>query len=170
MEHTFYTSNTADLDSTFSIKNENVTISSNIQFLPKNQKKLSYFINEFFETRNQLLLSESPANLLFKKEDNRDLYYHIFDKDAFISWENRSQVLLVYLEGEVDLKNYSEHISQYASVILVQGRLGSFRTVILTKSQRFSMLDEECFDFECSFMNNSDFSRHLMKSSKNFNI
>ena len=94
MEHTFYTSNTADLDSTFSIKNENVTISSNIQFLPKNQKKLSYFINEFFETRNQLLLSESPANLLFKKEDNRDLYYHIFDKDAFIFAVKSSSVTL----------------------------------------------------------------------------
>lgn len=175
MEHSCFTHNISDLDSTlFSRKkgsalsnvNENGTVSSSFQFSPKNQKKISKFISEFTETKNQLLLSESPARLMFKQEDKYDILFHIFDSKDQVHWENMSQVLIVYVEDEADLKEHLEFMSQYAAVAIVQGRSNTFRFMIGTKNPKFSDSEGPHFERSADLIDIQSFSKDFFKASK----
>lgn len=175
MEHSCFTHNISDLDSTlFSRKkgsilsnvNDNGTVSSCFQFSPKNQKKISKFINEFTEAKNQLLLSESPARLMFRQEDKYDILFHIYDSKEQVQWENMSQVLIVYVEDDVDLKEHTEFMSQYAAVAIVQGRTNTFRFMIGTKNPKFSGFEDPLFERNVDLTDIQTFSKDFFKASK----
>lgn len=176
MEYACFTHNISDLDSTLfgrkrgsfiSNVNESGIVSSSFQFAPKNQKKLSFFINEFTDAKNQLLLSESPAKLVFKQEGKYDLFYHIFESKDQIHWENKSQLLIVYIEDSIDLKDHESLLSQYAAVAVVQGRANTFRFFIVTKNQQFADLQSQFFESDIDLIDLSSFSKEFNKASKN---
>lgn len=180
MEHTCFTHNISDLDSTLfcrkkgsilSTKNENGTVSSSFQFSPKNQKKITKFISEFTETKNQYLLSESPARLIFKQDDKYDVFFHRFESKDQIQWENMSQVLIAYVEDEADLKEHLDFMSQYAAVAIVQGRSNTFRFMIGSKNPQFSDSDEPKFDKSIDLIDIQSFKKDFFKASNhNINI
>ena len=136
MEQACFTLNRSDLDS--------LNLSNSLRFLPKNQKRTTSFFHEFTEARNQLLLSESPAKLLFQRtgDDNRDLLYHVFSRVQFEAWNQNSQspVAIVYVEEdeEVQFEAYMGLLSEYAAVAIIQGRQQTYRFCIRTRSTHFS--------------------------------
>lgn len=148
MEHTNFTHNISDLDSTlFNRKkrsaNENGLVSSSFQFSPKNQKRLSGFLIEFSESKNQFLLSESPAKLFLRQDEKRDIFFHVFDTKDQIQWENKSQILIVYVEDDLDLKEHYQFLSHYSAVAVVQGgRSNTFRYIVGTRNSHFSNLED----------------------------
>lgn len=175
MEYSHFTNNLNILDSTlFSRKkrsilpslNENGIVRTNFQFSPKTQKRLSGFINEFIEARNQFLLSESPAKLMFKQEEKWDIFFHTFDKKEQINSENRSQVLIVYVEDEVDLKDHFEFLSNYSAVAVVQGgRSSTFRFMVGTSNPQFSDADAPFFETGQDLVDICLFSKTFYKAS-----
>lgn len=174
MEHAWFTHNIPDLDSTlFGRKkanlNDSVIVSSNFQFSPKNQKKLSGFLNEFTEAKNQLVLSESPAKLIFKQEDKYDIFFHIFETKDQIQWESKSQVLIVYIEDNAELKDHIDILSQYAAIAVVQGRSNTFRFLIGTKNNYFSDVNCPCFESGLDLIDIGAFSKEFNKASKKIN-
>lgn len=175
IDHAYFTHNISDLDSTlFTSKgasimanaNEGSIVSSNFQFSPKNQKKLSYFINEFTEAKNQLVLSESPAKLICKHEDKHDLFFHVFESEEQIQLESKSQILIVYVEDDADLTHYAAILSEYAAVAVVQGRSNAFRFLIGSKRNQFSDVDVPCFESDSDLMDLHNFSKDFNKASK----
>jgi hypothetical protein len=179
MEYASFTHNISDLDSTlFGWKsgsiipnvNDSGIVSSNFQFLAKNQKKLSLFINEFTEAKNQLILSESPGKLMFKQEDRFDTFFHVFDSEDQIRWENKSQVLVVYIEDDVDLKKHVDLLSQYSAIATVQGRSNTFRFLIGTKNHPFSDVDSSCFESDIDLIDLGSFTKNFNKARKIFII
>ena len=173
MEHAWFTHNIPDLDSTlFGRKNANLNdsgiVSSSFQFSPKNHKKLSIFLNEFTEAKNQLFLSESPAKLIFKQEDKYDIFFHIFETKDQIQWESKSQVLIVYIEDNAELKEHIDILSQYAAVAVVQGRANTFRFLIGTKNHQFSDFQCPCFESGLDLIDICTFSKEFNKASKKF--
>lgn len=175
MEHAWFTHNIPDLDSTVFGRKNGATIPnlndcgivcSNFQFSPKNQKKISSFLNEFTEAKNQMVLSESPAKLIFKQEDKFDIFFHIFESKDQIQWESKSQVLIVYIEDNIDLKDNIDILSQYAAVAVVQGRSNTFRFLIGTKNHQFSDVKGPCFETGLDLVDISAFSKEFNKASK----
>lgn len=175
MECACFTHNISDLDSTLFGRKNGTTIlnlndsgvfSSRFQFSPKNQKKLSLFLNEFTEAKNQLALSESPAKLIFKQEDKYDLFFHIFESKDQIQSESKSQVLVVYIEDNAELKDHIDILSQYAAIAVVQGRSNTFRFLIGTKNQQFSDIQSPCFESCLDLIDICAFSKEFNKASK----
>lgn len=174
MGNSFVTHNTSDFDATlFSPKRqsniprseENVTLNSCFQFSPKNQKKLSAFINEFTEARNQFLLSESPAKMLYKKDDYKDVFFHVYESHDQIILESRSPILILYLEDENDLKEYSQALQNYMAVAIVQGRSNTFRFTIATKNTQFSDLHGSFYETSLDLKGANSFIKDFYKSS-----
>lgn len=177
MGNSFVTHNTSDFDATlFSSKrrsiipgsDENGAMSSSFQFSPKNQKKLSNFINEFTEAKNQFLLSESPAKLLFKKDDYKDIFFHVYDSQDQIPWESRSSILILYLEDENNLKDYIQSLQYYTAVAIVQGRSNNFRFTIATKNSNFSDWNVSFCETEIDLKDINSFVKDFYKSSNFF--
>jgi hypothetical protein len=174
MGNSFVTHNISDFDATlFSpkrqssipYKKEKGTMSSCFQFLPKNQKKLPQFIKEFTEARNQFLLSESSAKMLFKKDDNKDVFFHIYESHNQIMWESRSPILILYLEDEDNLKEYSQLLHEYIAVAIVQGRSNNFRFTIATKNNHFSDLNDIFYEIDLDLKDVNSFIKYFYKSS-----
>lgn len=179
MGNSFVTHNTSDFDATlFSPKRQsniprsegNGTMSSCFQFSPKNQKKISAFINEFTEARNQFLLSESPAKMLFKKDDFKDVFFHVYESSDEIFWESRSPILILYLEDEDNLDKYSQLLHEYMAIAIVQGRSNNFRFTIATKSEQFSDLSDIFYETGLDLKDANLFVKDFYKSSNNFNF
>ena len=174
MGNSFVTHNTSDFDATlFSSKrqsnitcsDDNGAISSCFQFSPKNPKKLTAFINEFTEARNQFLLSESPAKLLFKKDDYRDIFFHVYDAQDQIPCESRSPILILYLEDDSNVKDYIQSLHEYMAVAIVQGRSNTFRFTIATKNNQFSDLKGIFYETELNLKDINSFLKIFSKSS-----
>lgn len=171
MGNSFVTHNTSDFDGTlFSPKrqsniHENGTLNSCFQFSPKNQKKLSAFINEFTEARNQFLLFESPAKMVYKKDDYKDVFFHVYESHDHIIWESRSPILILYLEDEDDLKEYSRTLQDYMAVAIVQGRSNTFRFTIATQNTQFSDLNESFYETGLDLKGAHLFFKDFYKSS-----
>lgn len=176
LEHSNFTNNISILDSTlFSHKkrsiipslNEDGIVSTSFQFSPKNQKRLSGFISEFIEARNQFILSESPAKLLFKQEEKWDIFFHVYDTKKQIQSENKSQVLIAYVEDEVDLKDNYDLLSEYSAVAIVQGggRSSTFRFIIGTNRPHISGIDASFYEAGQDLADIRSFMKEFYKAS-----
>ena len=100
---------------------------SSFQFSPKNQKKLSNFINEFNEAKNQRSTFRITHKIVvFKKDDYKDIFFHVYDSQDQIP-KSRSSILILYLEDENNLKDYIQSLQYYTAVAIVQGRSNNFR-------------------------------------------
>ena len=172
--NSFVTHNISDFDATlFSPKrrshvplsDEHGTLSSCFQFAPKNQKKLLAFIGEFTDARNQFLLKESPAKMLFKKDDYKDVFFHVYESQDQILYENRSPILILYLEDEDNLKYFSQLMSYYVAVAIVQGRSNAFRFTIATKNNQFSNLNDIFYEPGLDLKESNSFIKDFYKSS-----
>lgn len=175
MEKACFTRNISDLDSTlFSLKkssnnskiDEDGIVSSCFQFCPKNQKKLVNFLNEFSEAKNQNILSESPAKLIFKQEDRYDVFFHVYEDANQIHKDCKSPIAIVYVEDQVNILAHSEFLADYDTVVIVQGRCNTLRFLLGT---RISKLDETVcpvYSSEPELLDIKSFSKIFFKASK----
>lgn len=156
MEEACFTLNRTDIDSSLlGLKRSTSRLSSaepaatyvnnNLRFLPKNQKKFSAFYNEFTEARNQFILSESPAKLFFQRDDHRDIFYHLFNREEFEAWTNRSPVAILFLEEghEVPFEGFMSFLAEYEAVAIVQARGSTFRFCVRTRDAKFQEAKQE---------------------------
>lgn len=169
MDYACFTNNLSELDSglfgrkksSSCLLNE-TSINSSFQFLPKNQKKLSAFINEFTEARNQYILSESPAALLFRRDEGRDMFYHVFTADQFAAWESKSPVAIVYTEEGADIASHLGYLSGYEAVAVVQSRMNGFRFCVRHRNVAFHA--GSCFEAKAELQPLHLFSRDFGKA------
>lgn len=150
--------------STFSCITDKNVISSNFKFSPKNQKKLTSFIAEFTEIKNQFILSDSPAKLMFKQENDKDIFFHIFESKELVQWKNKSPVVIIYVEDNINLSDHIEFLSEYSAVAIVQGRLNAFRFLIRTKHLDFSESASPSFETEMDLNDMFTFNRNFHKA------
>lgn len=154
MEQACFTLNRSDIDSSLiglkksnsCLLNEAFISNSSLRFLPKNQRKISSFFNDFTEARNQFILSESPAKLLFQRDDGRDIFYHAFNRAQFESWNSKSPVAVIFLEedNEIDFESYMGLLGDYQAVAIIQGRQQKYRFCIRSRKTQFNQSGEEC--------------------------
>ena len=174
MEQACFTLNRADIDSSLlglkrsssGLLNEAAYINSSLRFLPKNQKKFSAFYNEFTEARNQFILSESPAQLLFQRDDGRDIFYHLFSRGDFENWTGRSPIAVLFLEeeSEVPFDSYMSFLADYEAVSIVQARGQKYRFCIRTRDTKFNGSDLD--DAQLHLQSLSQFNSLFKKSGK----
>lgn len=177
--NSYVTHNTSDFDATFfspkrqsnaSNCDNNMTLSSCFQFSPKNEKKISAFINEFTDARNQYLLSELSAKLIFKKDDYKDIFFHVYKFQDQINFESMSPILILYVEDEDKIENFLDLIQEYQVVAIVQGHCNNFRFTIATKNSQFSDLKDNFFETELDLKDTISFIKDFYKSSKTFKL
>ena len=169
IEQSSKTYNDSDLKSIFFGRELGAEIRGSFRFSPKNHKRLPGFISEFSDARNQFLLSESPAKLMFKQEEKWDIFFHIFDSKDQIKSINKSQVLIVHVEEEVDLKEHYNFLSQYTAIAVVQGgRSNSYRFIVGTSNSQFSNFNTSFFEPGRDLENICSFSKDFYRASKTF--
>ncbi len=176
MEQACFTLNRADIDgsllglkkSASGLLNEAAYINNHLRFLPKNQKKFAAFYNEFMEARNQFILSESPAQLLFQRDEERDMFYHLFNQGDFESWTGRSPVAVLFLEEESDelaFDAYMNYLAEYEAIAIVQARAHKYRYCIRTRDLKFTR-HETIDDSQLHLQSLSRFLSNFKRSGK----